>query len=146
MRRHAFHSLAPDLGPLKPNPERGASADRRATLLVAWNLWVRGITLGEANVVAKALRRSEVRALAFEMPDDFVQISFNLIDPLKVTPSMVYDEAADLLSGGAIEHAELVGSIPEAVLAARRPEALDAARTEQEPTTIEKSSRSVQPA
>ncbi len=116
VRRHAFHSLAPDLGPLKPSPERGSSAIGARPLLVAWNLWVRGVSLGEANVVAKALRRSEVRVLAFEMPDDFVQISFNLIDPLKVPPSVVYDEAADLLSVGSIDHAELVGLIPEALL------------------------------
>jgi glutamate formiminotransferase len=116
VRRHAFHSLAPDLGPLKPNPERGSSAIGARPLLVAWNLWVRGVSLGEANVVAKALRRSEVRVLAFEMPDDFLQISFNLIDPLRVPPSVVYDEAVDLLSVGSIDHAELVGLIPEALL------------------------------
>lgn len=116
VRRHAFHSLAPDLGPLKPSPERGSSAIGARPLLVAWNLWVRGVSLGEANVVAKALRRNEVRVLAFEMLDDFVQISCNLIDPLRVPPSVVYDEAADLLSVGSIDHAELVGLIPEALL------------------------------
>jgi glutamate formiminotransferase len=116
VRRHAFHSLAPDLGPLKPSPERGSSAIGARPILVAWNLWVRGVSLGEANVVAKALRRAEVRVLAFEMPDDFVQISCNLIDPLRVPPSVVYDEAVDLLSVGSIDHAELVGLIPEALL------------------------------
>jgi glutamate formiminotransferase len=121
VRRHAFHSLAPDLGPLKPSPERGSSAIGARPLLVAWNLWVRGVSLGEANVVAKALRRSEVRVLAFEMRDDFIQISCNLIDPLRVPPSVVYDEAADLLSVGSIDHAELVGLIPEALLRLESP-------------------------
>jgi glutamate formiminotransferase len=116
VRRHAYHSLAPDLGPLRPSPERGSSAIGARPLLVAWNLWVRGVSLGEANVVAKALRRSEVRVLAFEMPDDFVQISCNLIDPLRVPPSVVYDQATDLLSVGSIDHAELVGLIPDALL------------------------------
>lgn len=116
VRRHAFRSLMPDLGPLKPNPERGASAIGARPILVAWNLWVRGIGLGEANVVAKALRSSQVRVLAFEMPNDFIQISCNLIDPLVVPPSKVYDEAADLLSAGTIDHAELVGLIPQALL------------------------------
>jgi glutamate formiminotransferase / 5-formyltetrahydrofolate cyclo-ligase len=121
VRRHAFHSLMPDLGPLKPSPERGSSAIGARPLLVAWNLWVRGISLGEANIVAKALRRSEVRVLAFEMPDDFLQISFNLVDPLRVTPSMVYDEAVDLLSVGTIDRVELVGLIPEALLELESP-------------------------
>jgi hypothetical protein len=55
------------------------------------------------------------------MPDDFVQISCNLIDPLRAPPSMVYDEAADLLSVGSIHHAELVGLIPEALLSIEDP-------------------------
>lgn len=121
VRRHAFHSLMPDLGPLKPSPERGSSAIGARPLLVAWNLWVRGVSLGEANVVAKALRRNEVRVLAFEMRDDVVQISCNLIDPLKVPPSVVYDEASNLLSGGSIDHAELVGLAPEALLRLENP-------------------------
>jgi glutamate formiminotransferase len=121
VRRHAFHSLDPDLGPITPNPERGSSAIGARPLLVAWNLWVRGVSLGEANVIAKTLRRNEVRVLAFEMPDDFVQISFNLIDPLRVPPSVVYDEATDLLSVGSIDHAELVGLIPDALLSLEDP-------------------------
>jgi glutamate formiminotransferase len=121
VRRHAFHTLMPDLGPLKPDPQRGSSAIGARPILVAWNLWVKGISLGEGNVVAKALRRSEVRVLAFEMPDDFIQISCNLIDPLRVTPSMVYDETTDLLSAGAIDHAELVGLIPDALLRLEEP-------------------------
>lgn len=115
VRRHAFKSLMPDMGPMKPGAERGASAIGARPVLVAWNLWVRGITLAEARIIAKALRRPEVRALAFQLPD-MVQLSFNLIDPMNVRPSMVYDKVEALLEGGVIDHAELVGLIPDAVL------------------------------
>jgi glutamate formiminotransferase len=105
---------------MKPSTERGASAIGARPVLVAWNLWVPGITLAEGRIIAKALRRPEVRALAFQLPD-MVQISFNLIDPMNVRPSMVYDKVADLLDGGAIDHGELVGLIPDLVLRAEDP-------------------------
>jgi glutamate formiminotransferase len=114
VRRHAFKSLAPDMGPMKASAERGASAIGARAILVAWNIWLRDTDLAEARLVAKAIRRPEVRALAFSMPDA-VQISCNLIDPLKVRPSMVYDKVRELTSGR-IEHVELVGLIPESLL------------------------------
>jgi glutamate formiminotransferase len=120
VRRHAFHSLMPDMGPMKPSAERGASAIGARPVLVAWNVWVRGIDLAEGRIIAKALRRPEVRALAFQMPD-MVQLSFNLIDPMNVRPSMIYDKVLGLLDAGAIDHAELVGLVPDAVLRAEDP-------------------------
>lgn len=120
IRRHAFKSLTPDMGPLKPSAERGASAIGARPVLVAWNLWIRDGDLADARLVAKALRRHEVRALAFQMPD-MVQISCNLIDPEKVRPSAVYDKAASLLAAGEIDHAELVGLVPESVLRSEDP-------------------------
>jgi glutamate formiminotransferase len=120
VRRHAFRSLMPDMGPMKPDPDRGASAVGARPVLVAWNLWVRGIDLAEGRIIAKALRRSEVRALAFPLPE-MVQISFNLIDPMNVRPSMVYDKVVALLGEAVIDHAELVGLIPDAVLRVEDP-------------------------
>jgi glutamate formiminotransferase len=121
VRRHAFRSLMPDMGPMRPSSERGACAVGARPVLVAWNLWVRGIDLAEGRIIAKALRRPEVRSLAFQLPD-MVQISFNLIDPMSVRPSMVYDKVVALLGDGEIDHAELVGLIPEAVLQAEDPQ------------------------
>ncbi|MHB8378627.1 MAG: hypothetical protein ACYDB2_01755 [Acidimicrobiales bacterium] len=115
VRREAFRTLLPDLGPEIPDVRWGASALGARGVLVAWNLWVRGVSLEEARAVAKALRRREVRALAFGV-GAFTQISFNLIEPLVVGPSAVFDEVANLVPRGAIDHAELVGLIPEAVL------------------------------
>ena len=120
VRRGAFRTLTPDLGPEVPNAKWGASALGARGVLVAWNLWVRGISLDEGKAVAKAVRRPEVRALAFRV-GSFTQISCNLISPLVVGPSTIYDDVADLMPVGAIDHAELVGLIPESLLRTQDP-------------------------
>jgi glutamate formiminotransferase / 5-formyltetrahydrofolate cyclo-ligase len=121
VRRGAFRTLAPDFGPPESDPRLGASAVGARGVLVAWNLWVTGISLSEGRAIAVSLRRDEVRALAFPI-GDFVQISVNLIEPTVVGPGEVYDRAEALLPTGAIDHAELVGLVPDAVLRAERPE------------------------
>jgi glutamate formiminotransferase len=115
VRRRAFASLDPDRGPRVPDPALGASAVGARGILVAWNLWLQGVTWRDASRIASGLRRPQVRALAFDM-GDLVQISCNLIDPLAVGPSAIYDEVAALLPRGAIDHAELVGLVPRALL------------------------------
>lgn len=120
VRRRAFASLDPDRGPTAPDPLRGASAVGARGVLVAWNLWLRRVTLNDASRIAARIRRPEVRSLAFSM-GDVVQVSCNLIEPLEVGPAQVYDEVAALLNDGAIDHAELVGLVPRAVLDAIDP-------------------------
>jgi len=132
VRRGAFRALTPDYGPAHAHATWGASALGARGLLVAWNLWVRGISLDEGAAIAKAIRRRDVRALAFTI-GTFTQISCNLIAPLRVGPSTVYDEVVELLPQGAIDHAELVGLIPEVVLRTQDP-----ARWEQLDVSYEK--------
>ena len=120
VRRGAFRTLTPDLGPEIPDAKWGASALGARGVLVAWNLWVRGISLDEGKAIATAVRRPEVRALAFSV-GAFTQISCNLIAPLVVGPSTIYDEVSNLVPRSAIDHAELVGLIPEALLRAQDP-------------------------
>jgi glutamate formiminotransferase len=121
VRQGAFRSLHPDVGPDAPSPRLGAVAVGARPVLVAWNLWLRGVTILEARVIASRIRRAEVRALGFEV-GDLVQVSCNLIDPMKVGPSFVYDEVASLLpAGGEIVRAELVGLVPRAVLESEEP-------------------------
>jgi glutamate formiminotransferase len=135
VRREAFRTLMPDFGPDDADPALGASAIGARGVLVAWNIWVRDCALEDARAIAKAIRRLEVRALAFTV-GDFVQISCNLIQPNVVGPSVVYDEVQKLLKSGVIDHAELVGLVPESVLRAE-----DSSRWAQlglsEATTIE---------
>jgi glutamate formiminotransferase len=132
VRRGAFRTLKPDWGPASPDVKSGASALGARGLLVAWNLWVRGISLDDGKAIAKAVRRVEVRALALPVRE-FTQISCNLIAPLQVGPSTIYDQVRGLLASGVIDHAELVGLIPEALLRAE-----DSARWEQLDLSYEK--------
>ena len=117
VRRRAFTALAPDVGPAQPSARLGACAVGARGVLVAWNLWVRGISLDEGRAVARALRRREVRALAFSIPP-WTQISVNLVEPEVVGPAIVYDQVVGLVPPGAVERAELVGLVPASVLRA----------------------------
>lgn len=115
VRKGAFTQFSPDFGPLQPSATLGACALGARPVLVAWNLWLRGVTLDEARRIARALRRPQVRALAFSL-GEYVQISCNLIAPEDVGPTTVYDQVGGLLHEGDIARAELVGLLPRAVL------------------------------
>ncbi len=120
VRRRARDGLAPDEGP--PATEtRGAVAVGCRAILVAWNLWLSGVSMDEARELARFVRGPAVRALAFDLGDR-VQVSCNLIDPLSVGPSSVYDAVAATMGAGRIERAELVGLIPAALLKREAPE------------------------
>jgi glutamate formiminotransferase / 5-formyltetrahydrofolate cyclo-ligase len=116
VRRRAFAGLVPDFGPATASPKLGAVAVGARPVLVAWNLWLSGVSRDETRALAKAVRRDEVRALAFRT-GAYTQVSCNLIEPLAVGPYVVYDEVAALLpTGAAIERCEVVGLVPGAVL------------------------------
>ena len=136
VRRLAFRILEPDAGPDETSERLGAVAVGERAVMLAWNLWLSGTSIERARELAAAVRQESVRALGFSVRDQ-VQVSCNLIDPLNVGPDVVYDEVARLLGGvERIEHAELVGLCPRAVL-----EALDPGRWRalglSEATTIE---------
>lgn len=113
VRRGARAGLAPDEGPAATE-SRGAVAVGCRPILVAWNLWLRGVSLEQARAIARVVRGPAVRALAFDLGDR-VQVSCNLIDPSSVGPSAVYDAVA-AAAPGTIERAELVGLIPASLL------------------------------
>lgn len=122
VRRRAFSSLAPDVGPAQASQRLGAVALGERTVLVAWNLWLHGVSLERARQISTGLRRPEVRSLAFRVGDQ-VQVSCNLIEPELVGPSTLYDQVlAQLETGEQIDHAELVGLTPRSVLLAEVPE------------------------
>jgi len=112
IRRSAFTTLQPDLGPSEPHPTAGAVAVGARELMLAWNLWLSERDLDLAKSIASSIRGPGVRALGLQVGDE-VQVSMNLIDPLTVGPAEVYDRVAAL---AAIERAELVGLAPQAVL------------------------------
>lgn len=127
IRRRAFDSLAPDLGPARSHPQAGASAVGARPALVAYNLFVAGGDLGLARAAAAAVRGPGVRALGFDVGGR-PQISANLTEPFRVGPADFYEAVAARLeaAGAGVAGAELVGLVPGAVLEAvpahRRPE------------------------
>lgn len=130
VRRRAFSSLEPDVGPNRPHPSAGATAVGARLAMVAYNLWIRGQDLASARRLAASLRGPAVRALAFDLGGR-VQVSFNLLDPAAVGPGEVFDAVA---LSAEVESAELVGLIPRAVLEAVPPSrwaqlGLDASKT-----------------
>lgn len=114
VRRSAFDSLAPDVGPLVPHPSAGAVAVGARPVLVAYNVWLAEPDLARARAVAEAVRGRAVRALGLGV-GEAVQVSMNLVDPSTVGPADAYDAVA---SRAAVARAELVGLIPGSVLAA----------------------------
>ena len=127
VRRHAFAptgGLMPDFGPIRPDARTGATAVGARRVLVAYNVWVSSLEV--ARRVAPLVRGPQVRALALAVGQR-AQVSCNLTEPDAFGPAQLYDAVAALVTeaGGAVEGAELVGLLPEVVLAAvpraRRP-------------------------
>src|SRR5262249_17897772 len=117
VRRRAFAGLAPDAGPPRPHPTAGAVAVGARPPLVAWNLWLAGPGLAPGRSVAAAVRSPEVRALGLAVGGR-VQVSLNLVAPDIVGPAEAWDRVAALVE---LAGAELVGLVPEAVLARTDP-------------------------
>jgi glutamate formiminotransferase len=118
IRRQAFGSMRPDTGPGRPHPTAGATAVGARPVLVAYNLWLAGSDITAAREIARAIRQPSVRALAFDL-GHAVQVSCNLLNPSVLGPAQAFDEVAARLPRGSagIERAELVGLVPEVVLA-----------------------------
>jgi glutamate formiminotransferase len=121
VRRGAFVTVAPDTGPDRPHERAGAMAVGARGPLVAYNVWVSGITPAETRTVAAEVRGERLRALGLVV-GRFTQVSCNLIDPDTVGPAEAYDAvAASLPRAARVTRAELVGLVPSSVLA-RTPE------------------------
>lgn len=87
--------------------------------LVAFNVNLRG-SIAPARQIVRALRSIKgVRALAFELPARrLVQVSTNLIDPIRVGPRLVFERTVALAPGHSLDvvDAEVVGLVPAPVL------------------------------
>ncbi len=117
IRRGAFTELVPDFGPARADPRTGATAVGARRVLVAYNVWVSSPEV--ARRVAPLVRGTHVRALGLAVGRR-AQVSCNLVDPERHGPARLYDDVAVLAAeaGGSVEGAELVGLVPEVVLAA----------------------------
>lgn len=121
VRKNAFVSLMPDMGPATPSSGRGCVAVGARPILVAWNLWLDDVSLDDAQMIAKAIRQPAVRSLAFEVGEQ-VQVSCNIIDTDAIRPSQLYDQVTSLLNPpGRVNRAELVGLVPTSLLEREEP-------------------------
>jgi glutamate formiminotransferase / 5-formyltetrahydrofolate cyclo-ligase len=114
LRRGAWSTLVPDVGPSAPHPTAGAAAVGARPVLVAYNLWLAGSDLALARRVAGSIRSPELRALGLAAGTS-VQVSCNLIAPWRVGPGALFDAVA---SQAGVARAELVGLVPLSVLEA----------------------------
>ena len=112
VRRSAWRDLPPDCGPSAPHETAGACAVGARDVLVAFNLWLADLDVDLARRVAAAVRGDGIRALGLPVGER-VQVSMNLIDPLRVGPAAAWDRVARHAD---IAAAELVGLVPASVL------------------------------
>ena len=112
LRRSAWRTLAPDLGPARAHPTAGAAAVGYRPLMVAYNLWLAEGELATARAIAARIRSPQVRALGFAVGGG-AQVSCNLLAPLVAGPAWAWDEVS---RWAAVVRAELVGLVPEMVL------------------------------
>jgi glutamate formiminotransferase / 5-formyltetrahydrofolate cyclo-ligase len=114
VRRRAFADLAPDCGPAIAHPTAGAVAVGVRPVLVAYNVWLAEADLPLARQIAADLRSPAVRALGLQVGRE-VQVSMNLIDPSRTGPGAATDAVR---ARARVARCELVGLVPDAVLAA----------------------------
>ena len=93
VRRGAWRTLRTGLRPVLAPPDSRGGGRRLRGLLVAYNLWLRGDDLGLAKATAAAVRRPAVRALGLPVAGG-VQVSCNLVDPLRLGPADMWDRVA----------------------------------------------------
>ncbi len=116
IRRRALKDLVPDFVAPHPLAHAGVCAVGQREMLVAWNIWIEGATLVDAQRIARSLRSSTVRALGLAVTGA-VQVSCNLIDVRASRPSEIFDAVSALLSAQArIIRCELVGLAPRSLL------------------------------
>ena len=121
VRRGAFRTLSPDVGPSTPHPRAGATCVGNRGVLVAYNVWLGDASIDEARGIASSIRGRELRALGL-LVGDRVQVSMNLLDPATLGPATAYDlVAARVRTPAFVDRAELVGLLPAVVLEAIEP-------------------------
>ncbi len=134
LRRGGFETLAaawppdrrPDVLPAGwahagAHPSAGATCVGARHVLLAWNVWIEGVSLEQADGVARSIRERGdgfpgLRALALRLPSrDALQISMNLERPDEVPPLAVFRRIEELLAplGGRVVKTEIIGMMPD---------------------------------
>ena len=139
LRRGGFEALVggwpadrvPDLLPAQwpypgAHPTAGACCVGARPVLLAWNVWISGISVEQARAIAKQVREGHsgirgLRALALRLPSrDAIQISMNIEDVEKSSPADAFALVRSLVgaSGGKVEQTEIIGMAPDELLEA----------------------------
>ena len=133
IRRGGFEALRggfpedrePDLAapqwPGKPHPTAGVTCVGARRVMLAWNVFVEGLSLDALKVIAEGLRESgggfrHLRVLGLELPEsERLQISMNLEDPEATSPYDVFDAIEERVEagGGRVIETEVIGMIPD---------------------------------
>jgi glutamate formiminotransferase len=118
--------LVPDEPPgaRLPHPSAGVTCVGAREVLLAWNVYVEGLSLVDARAVAAKIREAGggfrgLRALGLHLPAcDRVQISMNLEDPARTSPMEVFEAIEREVSrrGGRIVETEIIGMAPDALV------------------------------
>lgn len=134
IRRGGFEAVAegfaedlpPDLpkGAERPHRTAGATCVGARDVLLAWNVFVVGISEADAREIAAGVREvgggfKGLRALGFCLPDqDRVQISMNLEDPVGTSVLDVFTaiEREVVALGGRVSETEVIGMIPDTLV------------------------------
>lgn len=145
LRRGGFEALAqgwpdgrkadllPDAWPHPGgHPTAGACCVGSRDVLLAWNVWTRGLGLPDARQVAREVRESGggiagVRALALELPSrNALQISMNLEHVEQAAPGDVFRQVRERVAarGGDVDKTEVIGMIPDQLIAEISPQEL----------------------
>jgi glutamate formiminotransferase len=114
------------------HPRAGVSCVGARQPLLAWNVFVEGITLEQAEAIATGIRERDgrnrgVRALALALESrDALQISMNMEDPVATPPTAVYGEIERALEGmgGRVAETEIIGLAPDSLYASAAAERL----------------------
>ena len=125
IRRGAFSTLAPDLGPSQPHPTAGGVAVGARDFLIAFNIQLATRNLSVARRIARSIRESSgglpaVKALGLDLPaEGCTQVSMNLVDFRTTSPAAVFARVCEEARAANVEvlDSELIGLIPEAALA-----------------------------
>lgn len=118
VRRHAWTTYPPDVGPRAPHPTAGATCVGAREQLVAYNCWLEvGTEFDVARVIANRVRQPCIRSLALRVGQR-VQVSMNLVAPLALGPYDAVRAVEDACHefGVRIAHNELVGLLSADVL------------------------------
>ena len=114
IRKHAWSSLAPDLGPRTPHDTAGAVCVGVRPPLIAYNVFLDTTDMSVAKHIANEIRRPGLRTLAFFVAGR-AQISMNIVDAEKISVFNAFDavRTASLDHGVATQRCELVGLVTD---------------------------------